>query len=79
MSVKFLNTKTHTLYDMGFLLKIFKMTFTYKKHETFRYIFMHIYMSEYLYLIINARTIRAIRTKNKFELFIENWSYSYDE
>ena len=33
----------------------------------------------YCYLTINARTIRAIRSKNKFELFIESWSYSYDK
>ena len=33
----------------------------------------------YWYLTINARTIRAIRSKNKFELFIEIWSYSYDK
>ena len=31
------------------------------------------------YLTINACTIRAIISKNKFELFIENWSYSYDQ
>ena len=28
---------------------------------------------------MNAHTIRAIISKNKFELFIENWSYSYDQ
>ena len=31
------------------------------------------------YLTINVRTIRAIRLINKLELFIENWSYSYDK
>ena len=30
----------------------------------------------YWYLTINARTIRAIRSKNKFELFNDNWFYS---
>ena len=33
---------------------------------------------EYCYLTINARTIISIRSKNKLELFIVNWSYSYN-
>ena len=33
---------------------------------------------QHCYLTINARTIRSIRSKNKLELFIVNWSYSYD-
>ena len=33
----------------------------------------------YYTLTINVCTIRAIRSINKFELFIQNWSYSYDK
>ena len=36
------------------------------------------YLIVYCYLTINARTIRSIRSKNKLEIFITNWSYSYD-
>ena len=32
----------------------------------------------YWYLTINARTIRSTWLKNKLELFIVNWSYSYN-
>ena len=28
---------------------------------------------------INAHMIRSIRSINKFELFIDNWSYYYDK
>ena len=64
--------------------------FTYKNPDILRYIFIskkqctlwYVFISKIyraLLISINERTIRAIRSKNKFELFIENWSYSYDK
>ena len=44
---------------------------------TFLYLKFIVYSTD-AYLL-NERTIRAIRSKNKSELFIENWSYSYIE
>ena len=32
----------------------------------------------YCYRTINAGTIRSIRSKNKLDIFIANWSYSYE-
>ena len=63
--------------------------FTHKNPDTLCYIFIlknnalcvtFIYKTYRIVLIpINARTIKASISKNKFELFIENWSYSYDK
>ena len=71
---------------------IFRYVFIYKNPDTLRHFFIgkkqctlcYIYIynlsySIYLYLTINARMIRAIRSINKFELFIENSSYSCDK
>ena len=65
----------------------FVLRFIYQKPHTMRYIF--ICKKSALYVMFlnqkcivsykNALTIRAIISKNKFELFIENWSYSYDK
>ena len=50
-----------------------------KKQCTIRYIYIYTIYRVVLIPNYKARTIGAIRSKNKFELFIENWSYSYDE
>ena len=53
--------------------------FKRKKQCTLRYVLYLKFIVKYSYLTINVRAIRAIRSKNNFELFIENWSYSYDQ
>ena len=74
----------HTQKTMHFALRfIYKMPdtlcyfFICKKRCTLSYVFIYKFILKYLYLTINACTIRAIRSKNKFEFFIENWSNSY--
>ena len=70
----------------------FSVTFLYKNHDTLphifickklctlRYVFISkIYCIIFLYLTKTVRTIRAIRSKNKFKLFIKKWSYSYNK
>ena len=52
----------------------------YSKNYVLRVIFLYPKFFVLLwYLTINSGKIRAIRSKNKFELFIENWSYSYNK
>ena len=64
--------------------------FAYKIPDTLCYIFIsqkqytlcYVFISKIYRIVpipINARTIREIISKNKFELFIENWSYSYNK
>ena len=69
----------------------FELRFIFKNPDTLRYIFIFknnalcvtflylIFIVYYLYLTIKVRTIRVIRLINKYELLIENWSYSYDK
>ena len=54
----------------------YALHFISQKQYTFLYVYKNII---YRGLTINARTTRSIRSKNKFKLFIENWSYSYDQ
>ena len=70
LSVTFLYTKSLTLCVTYFWAKNIAL------FVMFLYLKCIIY---YYYLTINARTIREIRSKNKIELFIENWSYSYNK
>ena len=54
----------------------------YTKIMTLCVTFIYIYNFSYSilwYLTMNVRTIRAIRSINRFEPFIESWSYSYDK
>ena len=57
-----------------------------KKQYTFLYVYKYITYRvvlipnyKHAFLTINTRAVRMIRSKNKFELFIENWSYSFDQ
>ena len=71
LSLTFLCTKSQTL----------SVTFLYAKtvHFLLRSYIYNLSYSLYWYLIINTRTIRAIKSINKFEVFIENLSYSCDK
>ena len=70
----------------------FALRCIYKKHETLRYIFIckkqftlcYVFISRIhrILLIPNYKCTynqSVIRSINKFDLFIENWSYSYDK
>ena len=72
--IKFFNSRRNT----G---RHFASHFYNQKQCTFHYVYIYIYIlySIFWYRTINVLTIRAIRLKNKPELFIENWSYYYDK
>ena len=57
-----------------------RVTFLSAKNNALCVTFLYLkFIVYYSYLTITARTIRLIGSKNKFKLFIENWSYSYDK
>ena len=81
--VKFAFPKMNVLCVTFFYTKSHKLCvlFLYPKNN-FLCVTLYIYNLVYLffsYLTMSVCTIRPIRSINKFELFTENWSYSYDK
>ena len=50
-----------------------------KKQYTFRYVYIYIIYGEVLIPNYKRTYDQSNQIENMFELFIENWSYSYDQ